>query len=261
MFKRFDNKIKTAYCKIDDYAMGKLLLKLLEGIILAILIGYSINIISSIDSEFNKYNIEREQIESLSIGSNIEYIDDKLGTPAFRHYDESSQLSDCIYVLKGFIIRVYYYQNTAKGVFITLKDVNWVGKLSLPYIDNFTNGQKLGEFSFYDITNSPDNIYGFITNGSGLSYYSESYYFASSGNYYDFIFSSLPYGVFLENHGTSFVDNEILGFNLSPDELFFAKNRIYACPNTIGIVSQDSLIDIERLICNWNNFDYFALMN
>jgi len=56
------------------------------------------------------------------------------------------------------------------------------------------SGFTLGELSYYDFPGTPESVFGFVSNGNARAFYSESYYFMSGGNYYNYHVASFDYG-------------------------------------------------------------------
>lgn len=213
-------------------------------------------------------------IPKLSVGSSKEWVDKKLGPPfaanivkvtekgRIRYYNEEiidvngdivseddivDELLECVYFLGDVISVTLYFDksdNSCKAFFVTLlKDTLDVDVVMPETYSSFVSDKALGEFAFTEIVGEPDNVYGYVSQGVGRAFYGEQHYFMGWGNYQDFYFAVLDYGMlssYVEFGGfLSMIQTEISPLNdstniyHSSDLLIQQRNKLY--PNTYGI--------------------------
>ncbi|WP_295072680.1 ETEC_3214 domain-containing protein [Ruminococcus sp.] len=178
--------IITAY--LADYLIEKSLLKLARE---------------------EKINMQIDTLENIYIGCSKEWIDDKLGVPTFTYTcDGTITLIDmtpqemqydflsCIYVTDLAVCKVYFEKEdlSCQAFYITSINEKYVINLPSTY-KRYVNNKPIGDFSYYDIYGSPTIIGGGISNGNLRTFYGETFYYNSAGNYYNFIFGNLDYGI------------------------------------------------------------------
>lgn len=217
----------------------------------------------------NKKDEIRDIINQVSIGENKEYIDETFGK-SYYQYKAKNGISENIYILDGIILRAYYKHGQLISYFLTI--TNNI-KLELPKkFQRFVNNKKLGDFSFYDIDGNPKNADAYTQNGTGHAFYSEEYYFGARGNYYQFYFMLLDYGIFnkkqINNISESNKDSSInikekteQIKKLTTIDSILVRDRRVSCPNTYGICLLKYKEDIYKMIFTYENFDFDKLYN
>lgn len=213
-------------------------------------------------------------IPKLSVGSSKEWVDKKLGPPfatnivkvtekgRIRYNNEEiidvdgntvseddivDELLECVYLLDDIISATLYFDSSDKSCeafFVTLLKDTLDFDIVMPEIySSFVSDKPLGEFAFTEIVGEPDNVYGYVSQGVGRAFYGEQHYFMGWGNYQDFYFAVLDYGMlssYIEFGGfLSMVQTEISPLNdstniyHSSDLLIQQRDALY--PNTYGI--------------------------
>lgn len=201
-------------------------------------------------------------IQKISIGTSKEWIDNKLGSPyastvvkvtnngrvQFDTDGESSEeneLLECVYMFDIVSVIAYYdiTENSCKAFFVTLmKDVSGIDIIMPEAYSFITSNKPLGEFAFTDIYGDPINAYGYASNGSARSFYGEQSYYMGGGNYQEFYFAILDYGM-LNSRGDFYDFMYESQFDILPmnnkdnyrpsDLLIQQRSKLY--PNTYGI--------------------------
>ena len=200
-------------------------------------------------------------IQKLSIGSTKDWVDDRLGPPysenggeitensrVWPHTDESSIIGsvlESVYIFDVVSVIAYFDmdENSCEAFFVTLmEDISGID-IVMPEAYSFcVSGKPLGEFTFSDVWDGwePQYIDGYTSNGVGRVFYGEQYYFAGSGNYHDFYFASLDYGLLDSlSEFDSLVSSayfDIFEYNDSGNlSEILSKLRCDLYPNTYGI--------------------------
>lgn len=213
-------------------------------------------------------------IPKLSVGSSKEWVDEKLGPPFATNIvkvtekgrirynnkeiidadgdtvsedDIVAELLECVYLLDDIISATLYFDSSDKSCeafFVTLLKDTLDFSIVMPEIySSFVSDKPLGEFAFTEIVGEPNNVYGYVSQGVGRVFYGEQHYFMGWGNYQDFYFAILDYGMlssYIEFGGfLSMVQTEISPLNdsaniyHSSDLLIQQRDTLY--PNTYGI--------------------------
>lgn len=202
-------------------------------------------------------------IQKISIGSSKDWVDEKLGSPyasntvkvtksdrAWHDTDENSivgELLECVYMFDIVSVKMYFdpSDNSCKAFFVTLMEDVLGADIVIPEAySSFTTKRPLGEFSFTDIGDDPFTVDGYVSNGVGRVFYGEQYYFMGSGNYQDFYFAILDYGMlnslakfdgFLESIQCDIIRGYGNGASTLSSSDMLVQQRSTLYPNTYGI--------------------------
>lgn len=266
--KLIDRNLERLFLWVNKSISGRIFIKLALGIILALLISLSSLLISNTYSIIIKNKVNLEKIEEISIGVNEEFVISKLGQPKYKAYSSEYDTYDCYYLLDGVVLRLFINNQRVDAFFVTITDEKLNIKMN-PY-SHLINGSSLGRFTFSDIDYPPEEIFAFVQNGTGFSSYVEKYYFASTGNYKDFLFANLTYGIMNfemlndndyiseYNFGDSF-DYVSSNVNIQIHPYTIDRNKSY--PNTIGIINNCDMAMIYDLLFDFQSVDYFSLLS
>lgn len=222
----------------------------------------------------NTLNNQLSTLDTLYIGCSKEWLDERLGVPTFiysvnsenlpyyvHNDDLHSDLLGCVYVTDIAILRAFFNKDdrSCKAFFVTAKDETIKIKLPNPYRRSICD-KSLGDFSYYDIKNMPSLIGGFITNGVGRIFYGECFYYASGGNYYNFSFGTLDYGLngnfnlITMNPDEFEFDDKVNKGHCKVISNQFSQDRSQCFPNTYGI-STLSYSYTWYLLADYSSFD------
>lgn len=186
-------------------------------------------------------------------------IDEELKFPIFEQ--KEFDIVENVYVLENGIIRGYYFNNSLIAYFVTITGEE---RITLP--ENFqglVNNKELGDFTYYEIEQLPYKINSYVTLGIGNTFYSEVYNFGAFGNYYDFYFLDLQYGVKSNEYVKDFdefcTDNEVTNDNLGNIDKNYVVNRKKSYPNTYGICMSRYTEKVYDMISDYSNFDWNSI--
>ena len=213
-----------------------------------------------------------KSIQNLYIGSHKGWIDSKLGFPTFTN--QAEDFLECVYVTDIATVRVYYDYtvNACQAFFVTALSKKLFDAIELPpQYSWIVSKKRLGKFSFYEIEYVPFSYFGFVSQGVGRALYGELYDYSSRGNYYEFYFLILDYGIMksFEDFERNLIDSiryddskddkEHIGY--AYDEYFQRiTSRDIFYPNTYGIsgINIDKKIIIDA-ITSYQSFDSLQL--
>lgn len=262
-YKRFFSKVISAF-------MSLLIAPIITALIADKLIKKSMHEIA----KENSLNSQISTLDTLYIGCSKEWLDEKLGVPTFAYMIDSENqlyyihndeididLLGCIYITDIVIVRAFFNKDdlSCRAFFVTAMDDNIKIKLPSAYRKNICDNC-LGDFSYYDLSEKPALLGGFFSNGSGRLFYGEVFYYFSAGNYYNFSFGTLDYGL----------KSDFNLITMNPDEFEFddkvnkdyckiigcqfSQNRSQCFPNTYGI-STLSYGCTWDLLSDYSSFD------
>lgn len=214
-------------------------------------------------------------IQQLSLGCSKKWVDNKLGTPFVENivdvteigrirYDYNGDMIDtsgnkineddivdsfleCVYYFDNIVSVTAYFDtssNSCEAFFVTLLKDTLDVDIVMPEAYAFlTSNKALGEFTFTEILGEPIDVYGYVSQGNARAFYGEQHYFAAAGNYQEFYFAVLDYGMLnsLEEYilFLSGIQFDIKPGNYSTDSYHSStlleqqRNKLY--PNTYGI--------------------------
>ena len=224
-------------------------------------------------------------IQKLSIGSSKKWIDDKLGAPyaeemmdiksdgLMQGYDDETnktgEILVCLYYIPDIVtVQVFFdpSDDSCQAFFVTLlNDISDIDiKLPLFYAP-LVSDKSLGEFAFSEIGDSLVSTYGYAGQGIGRTFYGEEYRFGAHGNYQDFYFAVLDYGM-LDSRGSFSGFLSIIQFIIGPahDSVPLPEaldsNWAKFYPNTYGISVLNNRLTFD-LLGNYYWFDNVPISN
>ncbi|GHV93487.1 hypothetical protein AGMMS50268_39900 [Spirochaetia bacterium] len=213
--------------------IGKFVLRLFEGIVLATLIAGLTSIFSSY---YNQKQLEKKVFDftnKLIIGTNRNYVDQEIGQPYLIYtYIENAKIEDAYYKIPGAILRLVFRNNYAIAIFVTLTDNNYIGIYGSEKYRPFDE-KKLGELAFGDVHDD------FLMERHALGEHSMrisrwGYYFEvgffGMGDYHWYLAGIEPFGTFIPPHSIN-NSSEIDLFHNNQD-IGYMGNVI---PNTYGV--------------------------
>lgn len=259
LVKRFNSYIINNFKKI----LYKSIELVFTGIIFAVVASLLTTYILENIQEKRMQEAYLKNISNIYIGCNKLWVDESFGSPQFVSEKEGYLL--CAYISDFSVVQLVFDQAlSAQAYLITSLDNK--EKLQIEIEDTTFNDEqsiKLGNFSYYDFPSSPESIYGFVTNGNARVFYSEKYYFTSSGNYYNYYIASFDFGSrqdFLRNiilpSRDEYIDDEV---NIDINEgVQIIGDRHNSYPNTYGV---SNINNIEELLFGYDWFNSQQLRN
>lgn len=257
-FERISNSIRNCgWDRLKDTVVPTVIATLIST--------FLVSCISEHLRELREQTALIDSINGIYLGSNKDWVDSHLGSATF--INEHDDFVECVYVSEIAAVRVFYDVKTrsCSAFFVTALSRQKSNKLGLPELYSYiTDGKNLGEFSYYDVEGKPQQVHGYVTQGAARSFYMEDYYYGA-GNYYNYYFVSMDYGVERKNTSfasmfelastVSYIDDEV---NVGPktnSNLLVISDRRKVYPNTYGMSFQGAASRIEELISNYDGFD------
>lgn len=195
----------------------------------------------------------------ITIGQNKESIEERIGK-AYYQQTNTNNISEYIYIINDVVLRIYYKDNQLISYFVTLRN-----NVEIGFPEQYSylvNDKGLGNFTFYEIEGAPSCVESYVSNGVGHSFYAEKYYFGAGGNYYDFYFLQLDYGIDNTEYISDkniFYDEEIDKIKLENFDYVLMRDRKKSYPNTFGISLPEYSDEVYEMISYYGNFDFNIL--
>lgn len=216
-------------------------------------------------------------IQKISIGCTKDWVDDKLGPPfasstiketregrVWPYTDEDNdsivgELLECIYFFDSVSVQIYFDvpEHSCQAFFVSLLKSSAEIDIFMPDgYSYFVHNKPLGTFSFAAIDGEPEMVFGYVSNGVARAFYGEQYYYMGGGNYHNFCFAILDYGVITYDQFDSIIGEAQfdIGFGDYHSSDLLTQNRNKLCPNTYGISALNSRLTLE-LISDYSGFD------
>ena len=244
------------YKLANESFFGKLSIKLVSEIVLAVFVGVAIFISSTMYSNATRISDENRLYNNVSIGLDGKYIDSLFGIPKMSFPENADiLLTNHIYVLKGSFLRtVLDANNTVVAFFVTSVEKGRVIPLNVPYQNKRIT---IGKNSFYSISDDPNVEIHDLGSGTYYNHYSESF----SKNHPDtFCCAFINFGVATDK-SSQLLLSYATGVYRSKNRLELSdveKYRQQAIPNTFGIITSEYSDKIE-IVPNYDR--YFDLLN
>lgn len=175
----------------------------------------------------------------------------------------------CAYVSDYFVIQIAFDQAySAQAYLITALENDEDLRIEIEDTTHYSkslNDIVLGNISCYDFPGSPVSIYGFVSNGNARAFYSETYYYRSVGNYYEYHIASFDFGdlsgplkKFFEQFqfAVEYIDDEVTPEQIRGVQIITDRKNNY--PNTYGVSNG---VDIEALLFTYDWFNSQQLRN
>lgn len=271
MRKRID-KDSIVERVIEDPKFQNIISTIVNGILYAILAGVVTAALIACFTDIQKHSNERikllKNIGEIYIGSSKEWIDANFGPPNFTAKIEDYVL--CAYFSDISAVQIIYDDSSksTQAFFVTSLSNKKTDKLHIvkPLYD-YDGENILGEASYYDIPGTPQGVLGYVSNGTARAFYGETYYYNSSGNYYNYYYLSLDYG---ELKGTvqdfissldlvatkdDIIDDEVSSENILSDYFQIIRDRKNAYPNTYGV--SGTSIDFDLVVDIISDYSWF----
>ncbi len=249
-YNRINNKLTKWYDKtVKKHVLLRATLKVLGSLALAILIALSIDMINQNTQNVQKKEFDEKVINNLCIGTNEEYVNSVLGPPFLKNKNEVTNMTDCFYKTDEAIVRLFYENNSAKGIFITITKKSAIGRFMFEKY-SLTEKKKLGTFTFEETEAGNSGNY-FLYSSLGTTFYIEAYSLGRVFSDYDHYFAILPYGTFLVPNETSNNEAEHCHWEAGQMGGYF--------PNTVGLTDQEYMEKICAMLIDIDRFDYRSM--
>jgi len=245
IFMRLDSVMLEKYERCKKLFFGRLAIKLVSEIVLAIFIAFAILIVMNVRENRARITNENTMYRNVSIGVSEAYIDFLFGVPKvsiFEYYifeDESFRLKNNFYVREDSVLRIVLNeQNKVVAYFVTITGSGRVIPLYVPYQDErIYLGRNTFSEIFSDQFSMGLNVAGA---GSAYNYYAEIYNRARAGNFNCFFAAIVSYGFFDTNTHNMFEEafdlNDIWSGTVQMSDTI-SEHRRRVIPNTFGVAS------------------------
>ena len=214
------------------------------------------NIFISYVSKVIKYKDVSSKINKITLSMDRSYLDELLGQPISVIDHSESKFIECLYQLDGVVVRIFSLNSTCCAYFVTLTEEN---KFLTIETDNlfFPNKKNLGDFTYYDVPETPTYILGYAQNGTGNILYSEFY----AG--YKLRTHALMYMKYGTDFGYIIIPGEVIYDEKVTEDFIPFWNLFWPVDGTDELAKRTYLnMEVDRKVARPNTFgvmDYFYL--
>lgn len=264
-------KQKIVNSQIINWTIYTVVITIITTIVATIIATALIDMKKEENSNIAKQEELLYDLQTICIGCNKEWMDYAFGMPVFSNIDGITK--EEVYITEIALIRAFFdiEDDSCVMFFITQTaetTIPFMPTISNTYYNVTGENKELGTLSYDEIKYSKQDLfiaYGFLTNGSGRTFYGEGY-----DSFFDYLYptyyASLDYGVnnpwnmmgYIEN--PDFLEEEIEYYanldyenNLNKYKQFLS-HRSEHYPNTYGVSSLDSGYTFDKLM-DYNTFD------
>ena len=248
-------KLKSTTIKI----LQKIYKPILNGIVMAVVASLLVTVINEKADRRSRIRQQLTDISNIYIGCSKEWMDEHFGVPQFT--SEKEEHFFCAYISDYYVIQVAFGENaSAEAYSITAlknKDKKKITIHDTTIIDaeDFT----LGSVTYYDLPGEPSYVTGAVSNGNERASYEEYYYMMSYGNYYNYCYASLDFGIhhgemmdFLAEFGMpqGDIDDEVDKSKNRGIQIIYDRKHSY--PNTYAVARDTDVLE-SLLDYDWFN--------
>lgn len=251
---KVDKQIANYYSKIISCFFGKMLVKLVSEIVLALLIAAFTYLATSIYYNKTAFLETNNKLQQIYISVSDEYVNSLFGIP-YATLTEAEDLIDNFYVVDdAVILRTVSKDNKVIAFFVS--STNERRKIPLnTYNDTVIIGETVYASSGYD----DEQREAFCSGDKTLNYYYEMQGTGRYGMYNYYLYGTAPYG-FLNKKSVELV--KTVGLDKNVDQSLIDNMRKEVKPNTYGVIQEgyQDVVSILPTCDEWMNI-YYLLNN
>lgn len=250
LLARFDNYCNKLYEKLSTKFVGKVLIKVMSEIILAVLVSVFLFWGTSIYESNKILKTENDKLSQIYVSVSNEYINSLFGEPYITVEEDDALISN-FYILSAGILRTVSENNVVKAYFITSQNEN----RNIPVTSCNNKKYKIGKCNYSDIDFSNPDIKANLNGNGRYCFYSEVQGTGRYAMYNYYLFATIPYG-FVDNESSQLCNEYSLSNSVSEKDI--AALRKKATPNTFGVIADgyENKIDIIPFVSEWENIYY-----
>lgn len=249
-----DIQVKRFYNKFNSFFIGKILIKLLSEIVLALLIAVFTYQATSFYHSRTAFSEANKKLDQIYISVSDEYVNSLFGIP-YVSMRETEELTNNFYIVgDDVILRTVSKNNNVVAFFITATNEN----RRIP-TSAYDDVKPIGEVVYTDSDYGGEYRDAYYSGNGRGNYYYEMQGTGRYGMYNYYLYGTVSYG-FLDNRSMELVTT--VGLDKDIDQAFVDELRGKVKPNTFGVIA-DGYQDVVGVIpsCDeWLNI-YYLLDN
>lgn len=249
-FIKIDKSFSELHKKVSQSFFGKISLKLLSEVFLALVIALAVYL-GTVAYENSKIeSIENENLNKLYISVSNDYVESLFGEPYIK-IRESDSLQSQFYLLKDAVLRTVTDKDIVVAFFITSKNEN----RSIPILTFYSQKQTIGKTNFYKIELSNPTIEANLNNNGRYCYYGEIQGTGRYAMYNYYLFATVSYG-FIDDASARLCEKHSTDNFISEEEKDSLRKK--AKPNTYGVIADgyEETISLIPFVDEWENIYY-----
>ena len=249
-FIKIDKSFSELHKKVSQSFFGKISLKLLSEVFLALVIALAVYLGTAVYEYSKIESIENENLNKLYISVSNDYVESLFGEPYIK-IQESDSLQSQFYLLKDAVLRTVTENDKVVAFFITSKNAH----RKIPISTFYSGKQTIGKTNYFKVDFANPKIESNIEMNGRYCYYEEIQGTGRYAMYNYYLFATVSYG-FVDNESVKL--SEMYSINDSVSKESTDSLRKKAKPNTFGVIA-DGYEETVTLIPNvdgWQNIYY-----
>lgn len=249
-----DSKLQKSISPYTNTILAKLLVWLLSEIVLAIVVGYFVNLFNVYQTKKNQDAIEIKKINRIYVQVSDDYVESLFGTPVISIRGEG-QMVESFYTLDTCVLRTVSDNNTVVAYFVTITSEECFVPLIL-YDDDVYNLGMITYDQFPMVYNHSVVIEANAESDGRFCYYGEKHGTGRWAMYNFYVLGNVAYG-YLDIDSINLINSAggfsgLAGF-VDPEE-----QRKQTKPNTYGVIAygyQDRIGVMSDNNVDWQVWD------
>lgn len=245
-----DKKLRFIYDKITSVFVGKMVVKLVSEIILALLIAVFTYIGTLFYHESTAIAEANGKLDQIYISVSNEYVNSLFGTP-YISFEEKGDLTNNYYVVDDMILRTVSENNNVVAFFVTSTNE----KRKIPVNTYETEVRKIGSVVYTDLDFGGEIREANASSNGRYNYYYELQGTGRYGMFNHYLYGTVSYG-FIDDANVDLISKLVYDQDVSQEEIDYLRQK--AKPNTFGVIADgyEETISIIPFCDEWENMYY-----
>ena len=250
LFIKIDDFFNSLHKKVSKRFLGKVLLKLLGEIALALSVALAVYLGTSAYENSKIEAIENENLNKLYISVSNDYVESLFGKPYIK-ISENDSLQSQFYLLNDAVLRTVTENDIVVAFFITSKSEH----RKIPISTFYSGKQTIGKTDYFKVDFANPKIESNLETNGRYCYYEEIQGTGRYAMYNYYVFATVPYG-FIDDESVRL--SEVYSTNDTVAEENIVSLRKKAKPNTFGVIADgyEETIALIPSIEEWQNIYY-----
>lgn len=251
---KIDAQVEGLYNKIKLFFIGKVFIKLISEIVLALLIAVFTYLATSFYHNRTAELETNKKLEQIYVSVSDEYVNALFGSP-YVTLKETDELTNNFYIVEDdVILRTVSKNNNVIAFFITSTNE----KRKIP-INTYDDAKPIGEIVYTESDYAGEHREAYYCGNGRDNYYYEIQGTGRYGMYNHYLYGTVSYG-FLDSRSIELVT--VVGLDNDIDQTLIDDLREEVKPNTFGVIADgyQDVVSVIPICDEWLNI-YYLLDN